>query len=269
MNTSVPKIPNSAHWRLSVLAVLCLILFGGTGCAGSSVGESMQQSLEADPQLAEQPVLGTTSDRAEDDSTSTTTDQSPEQLYAETDQVAEDSTTPPEAGTPDFIGPMWTPTPPDQSPPGTDKPAVADGERDLLAEVPDDLKPYLTDLIALGLLPVSGEADATSDFQPNQPITRGDYARWLLTLNNQFYADQPAQKIRLALGAEGSAFEDVPTTHPNYEAIQGLAEAGLIPSSLTGNSTAVTFRPDAPSPVPIWCSGRCRWIPVLPCRQPR
>ena len=28
--------------------------------------------------------------------------------------------------------------------------------------------------------------------------------------------------------------------------IQGLAEAGIIPSAFTGNSTAVNFRPDAP-----------------------
>jgi hypothetical protein len=38
----------------------------------------------------------------------------------------------------------------------------------------------------------------------------------------------------------------VPTSHPYFAAIQGLAEAGIIPSAKTGNATAVTFRPDAP-----------------------
>jgi hypothetical protein len=38
----------------------------------------------------------------------------------------------------------------------------------------------------------------------------------------------------------------VPATHPNFGAIQGLAEAGIIPSAKTGNATAVSFRPDAP-----------------------
>ena len=41
-------------------------------------------------------------------------------------------------------------------------------------------------------------------------------------------------------------FQDVPTTDPDFAAIQGLAAAGILPSALTGNSTAVTFQPDAP-----------------------
>ncbi|NJK54159.1 MAG: S-layer homology domain-containing protein [Leptolyngbyaceae cyanobacterium SU_3_3] len=32
----------------------------------------------------------------------------------------------------------------------------------------------------------------------------------------------------------------------DFSAIQGLAEAGLLPSSLSGDSTATLFRPDAP-----------------------
>jgi len=42
------------------------------------------------------------------------------------------------------------------------------------------------------------------------------------------------------------AFTDVPATDPDYAAIQGLAEAGIIPSAFGGNSTAVNFRPDDP-----------------------
>ena len=42
------------------------------------------------------------------------------------------------------------------------------------------------------------------------------------------------------------AFQDVPSTDPDFGVIQGLAEAGLIPSRLSGDATAVLFRPNAP-----------------------
>jgi hypothetical protein len=38
----------------------------------------------------------------------------------------------------------------------------------------------------------------------------------------------------------------VPKTDIDFPVIQGLAETGLIPSPLSGDSTAVLFRPDAP-----------------------
>jgi hypothetical protein len=42
------------------------------------------------------------------------------------------------------------------------------------------------------------------------------------------------------------AFSDVPKTDPDFSVIQGLAESGLFPSLLSGDSTQVLFRPDAP-----------------------
>ncbi|HEY9298802.1 MAG TPA: S-layer homology domain-containing protein, partial [Phormidium sp.] len=42
------------------------------------------------------------------------------------------------------------------------------------------------------------------------------------------------------------AFQDVPRTDPDFAAIQGLAEAGIIPSQLSGDNTGLLFRPDAP-----------------------
>jgi hypothetical protein len=80
---------------------------------------------------------------------------------------------------------------------------------------------------------------------PN-PSPRREYARWLFTVNNRFYADTAANRIRPGRQGDTPAFQDVPPTDPDFAAIQGLAEAGIIPSALTGNSTAVTFRPDAP-----------------------
>jgi hypothetical protein len=104
-------------------------------------------------------------------------------------------------------------------------------------------------LIELKVLPIraapAGGSSATA-FNPNQVITRREYARWLITANNRFYPDQPAKKIRAAVSSSSPVFQDVPTNDPDFGAIQGLAEAGIIPSPLTGSSTVVSFRPDAP-----------------------
>jgi hypothetical protein len=118
-------------------------------------------------------------------------------------------------------------------------------------EVPEDLRPYVQDWLALGMVEKAASKTATgtvktSEFKPNQPITRGEFAHWLLTANNQFYQDVPAKLIRPATASTTPAFQDVPTTYPYFAAIQGLAEAGIIPSAKTGNATAVTFRPEAP-----------------------
>jgi hypothetical protein len=108
----------------------------------------------------------------------------------------------------------------------------------------------MEDLMALNLFSKAAQKGSDSEsavaFAPNEAITRGQYANWLLTANNLFYSDQPSQKIRPASASATPAFQDVPASHPYYGAIQGLAEAGLIPSALTGNSTATNFRPDAP-----------------------
>ncbi|PSB09354.1 S-layer protein [filamentous cyanobacterium CCP2] len=110
-------------------------------------------------------------------------------------------------------------------------------------QAPPELQPYITDLQALGALSVAADG---SDFAPNQTITRREYARWLVQANNLIYANQPSRKIRLGVSSDQPAFQDVPTTDPDFDAIQGLANAGLIPSPLSGNATEVTFRPDAP-----------------------
>jgi hypothetical protein len=51
-----------------MMALISLAMVWLTSCAGSPVGNSLQQSLEADPQLAEQDtILGSNSNRAEDE----------------------------------------------------------------------------------------------------------------------------------------------------------------------------------------------------------
>jgi hypothetical protein len=124
-----------------------------------------------------------------------------------------------------------------------------------LNEASEDLRPYIQDLAALDLITAapqengsdqSSRADSNGAFQPNQAISRREYAKWLFAANNLIYADEPKERIRPGVESADPIFEDVPTSDPDFEVIQGLAEAGLIPSPLSGSSTSVNFRPDAP-----------------------
>ncbi|MBW4536647.1 MAG: S-layer homology domain-containing protein [Pleurocapsa minor HA4230-MV1] len=117
-----------------------------------------------------------------------------------------------------------------------------------LDEIPPQLQQPIESVAALGILTPytrQGNVDLTK-FAPNQVITRGEYARWLIAANNRYYADNPGKKIYLATETSQPAFNDINPSHPDFAAIQSLAEAGLIPSRLTEDSTNVLFRPDAP-----------------------
>ena len=116
---------------------------------------------------------------------------------------------------------------------------------------PKELQSYITDLAQLGVLTPNPAAktnpsNTSNEFAPNKIISRRDYASWLVATNNRMFANNPAKQIRLANSSSQPAFQDVPPSHPDFGAIQGLAEAGLIPSPLSGDSTAVLFRPGAP-----------------------
>ncbi|TVQ08716.1 MAG: S-layer homology domain-containing protein [Leptolyngbya sp. DLM2.Bin27] len=192
-----------------------LSLLLATGCSGTS----LQQALEADPQLQDRPVF-----TEEDPETAA----EPEPNLPEESAAAASGTDAESASDPDTDAPS--------------RPSIAA----VLTDVPEDLRPYVRNWLALGLAEQSTGATAAPDFQPNQPITRGDFAHWLLTANNAFYQDVPAKRIRPSTASAAPTFQDVPTSHPHFAAIQGLAEAGIIPSAKTGNATAVNFRPDAP-----------------------
>ncbi|MGB5916131.1 MAG: S-layer homology domain-containing protein, partial [Phormidesmis sp.] len=84
------------------------------------------------------------------------------------------------------------------------------------------------------------------EFRPNQAMTRREYARWLLAVNNRLYEGDRNRQIRAGVTSSQPVFQDVPISDPDFGAIQGLTEAGIIPSPLTGSSTTVTFRPNAP-----------------------
>ncbi|MGL6340257.1 MAG: S-layer homology domain-containing protein, partial [Waterburya sp.] len=117
-----------------------------------------------------------------------------------------------------------------------------------LDEVSEQLRQPLKSVAALGILtPYTGNGNTdVSKFAPNQIITRGEYANWLLAANNRYYKDDPGKKILLATNTSEPAFPDVKVNSPNFGAIQGLAEAGLVPSRLTEDSTNLLFRPNAP-----------------------
>jgi hypothetical protein len=128
---------------------------------------------------------------------------------------------------------------PSASPTNSGSPEAFSG----VEQAPPELQTYIADLKSLGALTGSSE---DGDFAPNQTITRREYARWLVEVNNLIYAKQPSRQIRLGVATDQPAFQDVPTSDADFSAIQGLANAGLIPSPLSGNATEVTFRPDAP-----------------------
>ncbi len=117
-----------------------------------------------------------------------------------------------------------------------------------LQETPEQLRQYVEDVANLGILTTyEQEGKVNLDkFAPNQPITRREYARWLVEINNRFYADSSGNKIHLATKSDEPAFKDISINDPDYAIIQGLAEAGLIPSRLTNDGSKLLFQPDAP-----------------------
>jgi hypothetical protein len=161
----------------------------------------------------------------------------------------------PQSGEAQFIGPVAptnTATQPNnttdnQTTSATTPPAeFAD-----LDKTPQELRQHIQDLAALGVLAIESQtakanSSTTTQFEPGKIITRRTYARWLVAANNAMYANNPDKQIRLAAESTQPAFTDVPKTDPDFSVIQGLAEAGLIPSPLSGDSTTVLFRPDAP-----------------------
>lgn len=225
--------------KLGYILVLGLL----AGCAGTPIGDSLQQSLEADPQLEESPPFG---DRpSEEELSPASTEEMEETAEGERDEIATtadidenvDADEEPEEDV-------------EQSPEADQKNETAN--RDLTG-VPQDLQTYVRDLQALGLLEVSGKTDdpasdakETSQSPFTEPITRQEYARWLFNSYNTIYADEPGDRLRPGTPTDEPAFQDVDPDSPAFGAIQGLAEAGIIPSAFTGNSTDVNFRPEAP-----------------------
>jgi S-layer homology domain len=126
-----------------------------------------------------------------------------------------------------------------------------------IAKLPASTTEYLKDLTQLGVL-------TGTDTAPNRVVTRREYARWLVVAHNRITGTKPTQQVKLATTDTKPVFSDVPSTNPDFPSIQGLAEAGLIPSPLSGDATAVLFRPDAP----LTREQMILWKVPLDTRQP-
>ena len=118
-------------------------------------------------------------------------------------------------------------------------------------QTPANLRPYVNDLLALDLLKPESKPDSKTDSKPDQklarlsdPIDRRTFAKWLLQVNNRFY--DTTKQIRTAALTTKPVFQDIPTSDPDFNSIQGLAEAGIIPSALTNSAGSDRFYPDKP-----------------------
>ena len=163
-----------------------------------------------------------------------------------TTQTTPDSTASvPQSGDENFIGPVAPSS-------TTPSPTTATTTFQVFTDIdkaPQQLRPYINDLAALGVLSLPNPANKTTQsqlFYPTKTITRREYARLLFAANNQINSSRPALQIREAAFGNQKTFQDVPPSDPDFAAIQGLADAGLIPSALSGDSSAVLFRPNAP-----------------------
>lgn len=225
--------------KLAISSALALGML--TSCAGSPWGDSVQQSLEADPQLEESSPFNPNPDLQTDEDLESTT--------SERADSTEDSSAA-AAGNQIFIDTARSQTQP--LPPTDDEVTASQAENTELQGIPDDLQSYIRDLQALDVVNLTNSTATANTESPqeaspfNQIITRREYARWLFNGYNVIYADQPGERLRLGNPNDEPAFKDVSSANPDFAVIQGLAEAGIIPSAFTGNSTAINFRPDAP-----------------------
>jgi hypothetical protein len=81
----------------------------------------------------------------------------------------------------------------------------------------------ITQLAQLGVFDtISGK------FNPTKTITRAEFVRWLVRANNAILAESPERSLRLPeTGKPKPTFSDVPSTHPDFRYIQGMANAGF------------------------------------------
>ncbi len=77
-------------------------------------------------------------------------------------------------------------------------------------------------------------------FEPQKPITRAEFVRWLVRANNAIFAESPDKTLRLPDTGKAT-FSDIPPTHPDSRYIQSMADAGYA----IGYDDK-TFKPDEP-----------------------
>ncbi|MBC6475171.1 MAG: S-layer homology domain-containing protein [Hormoscilla sp. GM102CHS1] len=207
-----------------VLAVIaaCLLTTSLTACANSEIGKAVEQSLAADPGPSANPSTGTPPAAT---SITQTSDQNNSTI--EPDPIARNSQ-------------LNAPKQPEESPNQLGETTETVSSTWSEKEIPEPLRQYVADLMELEVL-------TSPDFEPDRTVTRREYVRWLVVANNKMYAHNPGKQIRPPTSKSAKpVFQDVPRTDPDFPLIQGLAEAGILPSRLTGDATVVLFRPDTP-----------------------
>ncbi|HEV3089469.1 MAG TPA: S-layer homology domain-containing protein [Candidatus Elarobacter sp.] len=81
---------------------------------------------------------------------------------------------------------------------------------------------------AIRQLAFLGVLDGTSgQFRPHDPITRGEYVRWLVKANNAYFASRPEKRIRPAETGQPT-FVDVPSADGDFKYVQGMSDAGYV-----------------------------------------
>lgn len=98
-------------------------------------------------------------------------------------------------------------------------------------KTPAQLRPYVDDMLALNLvLPDAQIPDAN---RLNAPISRREFAKWLLLTNNRLYQSRPTKQIRIDRPSSTPTFQDIPNSDPDFAILQSLADAGILPSTLS------------------------------------
>ena len=213
---------SASHCSLLLLPILIASCAGNTG---------VQDALKSDPRLTPTPVTPIAAPTA----TPTAATPNPEPLPRPSNS--------PSPSTSPTIAPSFNANPTDSWPD--------------LDQTPANLRPYLNDLLALDLLKPESKPefkpDQKLDQKPDQklapprlsdPIDRRTFAKWLLQVNNRFY--DTTKQIRTATPTTKPVFQDISSTDPDFNSIQGLAEAGIIPSALTNSAGSDRFYPDKP-----------------------
>jgi len=94
-------------------------------------------------------------------------------------------------------------------------------------------------ITALGEL---GVLDSTTGpFNPDAPVKRRDFVRWLFKTNNALFANSPSHQIHPARSDEKPAFKDLPPTDPDFQYVQGMNDAAIAVGFPDG-----AFRADQP-----------------------
>ena len=98
-------------------------------------------------------------------------------------------------------------------------------------KTPAQLRPYVDDMLALNL--VSPDAQMPDANRLNAPISRREFAKWLLLTNNRLYQSRPTKQIRIDRPSSTPTFQDIPNSDPDFAILQSLADAGILPSTLS------------------------------------